>query len=86
MRYKITRRFQNSEHDPIVIGYVNTREEAEAHCTSPETSSFTCTDPAKVAYTKEMGNWFDSFTYEGDGHEHSDGDDYSYTPHQAGAG
>ena len=38
-----------------------TLEEAQEHCSDPETSSNTCTLPRKLQYTKEHGPWFDGY-------------------------
>lgn len=39
-------------------------EEAQAHCRDPETSSRTATSKAARRRTREIGEWFDSFTAE----------------------
>lgn len=39
-------------------------EEAQAHCRDPETSSRTATSKAAMRRTREIGEWFDSFTAE----------------------
>ena len=59
--YKIIRKFQNEQLEDVVILRGLTLDEAQRHCSDLETSSFTCKDPAKLEYTKVMGNWFDSY-------------------------
>ena len=41
-----------------------TREEAQEHCSDPETSSSTCTEDAGVEHTEKYGAWFDGFESE----------------------
>lgn len=38
-----------------------TLEQAQAHCSDPQTSSSTCTSSAGRARTRRMGPWFDSY-------------------------
>jgi hypothetical protein len=39
-------------------------EQAQAHCSDPETSSSTCTKAANKRRTALRGPWFDSYTEE----------------------
>ena len=39
-----------------------TLEEAQAHCSNPETSSSTCQRATNVRRTRERGEWFDGYT------------------------
>jgi len=41
-----------------------TKEEAQTHCRSPETSSGTCTSEEGIALTKEKGPWFHGYEEE----------------------
>jgi hypothetical protein len=38
-----------------------TLEEAQQHCSDPETSSSTCTSKAGKARTRRVGAWFDGY-------------------------
>jgi hypothetical protein len=38
-----------------------TLEEAQAHCSDPETSSSTCTNAAGKRRTRVLGEWFDGY-------------------------
>lgn len=61
--YKIIRRFFNP-HSPVVVKKNLTLEEAQAHCSGPETSSRTATGKNGVLRTKLHGPWFDGYTEE----------------------
>jgi len=39
-----------------------TLEQAQAHCSNPETSSSTCRKAANKRRTAQRGPWFDSYT------------------------
>lgn len=41
-----------------------TLEQAQAHCSSPETSSRTARNSRAVARTRRMGPWFEGYTEE----------------------
>lgn len=56
VRYKIIR--QRFEGRSTTVKKGLTLEEAQAHCTDPETSGSTCSDLSK------RGDWFDSYTEE----------------------
>ncbi len=57
MRYKIVRNWATRTKGKTMKNGL-TLEEAQAHCTNPETSGSTCTDLSK------RGMWFDSYTEE----------------------
>jgi hypothetical protein len=58
-RYDIVRFFQRSEREVIKRGL--TLEEAQAHCTDPETSSKTATSAEAQERTRTRGEWFDGY-------------------------
>jgi hypothetical protein len=61
-RYKIVRVYFHYARFPrrtIATGL--TLEEAQAHCSDPETSSSTCMKAANMKRTKRCGPWFDSY-------------------------
>jgi hypothetical protein len=60
-RYKIVRMYFNDDVDNEVITKGLTLEQAQAHCSDPETSSSTATSPAAVARTAANGPWFDGY-------------------------
>lgn len=62
-RYKIVR-FYRDGTPSCTIRRGLTREEAEAHCSDPETSSRTATSSTARARTRKHGAWFDGFTTE----------------------
>lgn len=62
--YEIVRFFSNTERRREIIASGLTLDEAKAHCSDPETSSRTATDPAKVEYTARVGHWFDGYEEE----------------------
>ena len=62
-RYKIQRLYFK-DHPRRTIARGLTLEEAQAHCSDPETSSSTCTSAAGKARTRRLGPWFDSYTEE----------------------
>lgn len=63
----------NGRHYDVVRFYFNrpgytrtieerlTLEEAQAHCSDPETSSSTAKSPAARARTRRLGPWFDGY-------------------------
>ena len=65
MTYEIIRFFAAQTGGRRVIERGLTLEEAQAHCSNPETSSSTCTTRQKRAYTEKVGQWFDGYTKEG---------------------
>lgn len=44
-----------------VIKTVDTIEEAQAHCSDPETSSNTCVSEKGLRLTSSIGSWFDGY-------------------------
>lgn len=58
-KYKIVRMYFKGGHRTINRGL--TLEQAQKHCSDPETSSSTCTKSAGKARTKRMGAWFDGY-------------------------
>ena len=57
--YKIIRHHFNRENEVIETGL--TLEEAQEHCSDPNTSSRTCDDETAEA---NPGTWFDGYTEE----------------------
>ncbi len=62
--YKIIRGFFSDDFDNEVIDTGLSLEEAREHCSDPETSSRSCTEPELVAMTEERGPWFDGYEEE----------------------
>ena len=59
--YKIVRMYFNKPGQRRTIDTRLTLEEAQAHCSDPETSSDTCTSAASKAITRRNGAWFDGY-------------------------
>jgi hypothetical protein len=59
MSYRIVRMYMRGYSRTVKI--VNTLEEAQAHCSDPETSSSTCTKACNRARTQRCGPWFDGY-------------------------
>ena len=64
MTYKIIRGFFSDDFGNEVIETGLSLAEAREHCSNPETSSRSCTDPELVALTEERGPWFDGYEEE----------------------
>ena len=62
-KYKVQRLYRDS-HKRRTIAEGLTLEQAQAHCSDPETSSSTCTTASGKARTRRSGPWFDSYTEE----------------------
>jgi hypothetical protein len=62
MAYSIIRNYFNKPGRGRVIRRGLTLEEAQAHCSDPETSSSTATSAKASAITRRVGPWFDSYT------------------------
>lgn len=63
--YKIVRGyFHGGRRGRRVIRTGLTLEEAQHHCSDPETSSRTCKKSANVRRTAQRGDWFDGYTEE----------------------
>ena len=58
--YKIVRHYFNKNYKRTIDTRL-TLEEAQAHCSDPETSSSTCTTPQARAVTRRNGSWFDGY-------------------------
>jgi hypothetical protein len=58
-RYKIVRMYFKGGRRTILDNL--TLEQAQQHCSNPETSSSTCTSSAGRARTRRMGAWFDGY-------------------------
>ncbi len=58
-RYKIVRMYFKGGKRVVARGL--TLEEAQRHCSDPETSSRTCTKAANVRRTRQRGPWFDGY-------------------------
>ncbi len=61
--YKIIRFYQGDHPREIIAGGL-TEEEAQEHCSDPETSSSTCQLPENIQRTEEHGPWFDGYAEE----------------------
>jgi hypothetical protein len=59
-KYKIVRSYRDS-YKKRVIERGLTLEEAQEHCSNPETSSSTCTSAVGKRRTKTHGAWFDGY-------------------------
>ena len=59
--YNIVRFYQDAGIRRRVILERLTLEEAQAHCSDPETSSSTCTSKTGKARTRRYGAWFDGY-------------------------
>lgn len=66
--YRIVRFYFDSDGGARrrVIARGLTPEEAQEHCTDPETSSATCTTKVGRRRTKRVGRWFDGYECEGE--------------------
>ena len=64
MTYKIVRLYKNAGIRRRTIKRGLTLEQAQAHCSDPETSSSTAVSAAAVARTRLVGDWFDGYEAE----------------------
>lgn len=63
--YKIIRFYRdNEELNRSVVTRGLTLEQAQEHCSDPETSSKTATSPEAVERTERYGPWFDGYEEE----------------------
>lgn len=62
--YKVVRMFENDDIEKETLLRGLTKDEAQAHCNDPETSSRTATSPEALMRTEEFGAWFDGWTEE----------------------
>jgi len=63
--YRIVRLHKDNYECPVLSRGL-TLEEAQEHCSDPETSSSTCEGEAGKAYTEIHGAWFDAYEKERD--------------------
>ena len=61
--YKIIRHYFNNHIKRTILTGL-TLEQAQAHCSNPETCSYTCTDLIGKLRTKAYGPWFDGYSEE----------------------
>lgn len=61
MSYKIIRFYFNRPGYRRTIARGLTLEEAQRHCSDPETSSSTCKLPVNRRRTRQQGPWFDGY-------------------------
>lgn len=59
--YRVIRFYFRDGIKPCIIKKGLSREEAQAHCHDPETSSSTCSDAENLAHTDKWGPWFDGW-------------------------
>lgn len=62
--YKIVRMYMRSDVPNRTINTGLTLEQAQAHCSDPETSSRTATSAKARARTRARGPWFDGYEEE----------------------
>lgn len=64
--YKIVRTFQDPNRSSMTVrGKTGlTLEEAQYHCSDPETNSKTATRAVNRRYTAKVGPWFDGYDVE----------------------
>jgi hypothetical protein len=58
--YKIVRMYFGSTPNRTIKRNL-TLEQAQAHCSDPQTSSSTCTSAVGKRRTRELGPWFDGY-------------------------
>lgn len=61
--YKITRLYRDSNRRATIKTGL-TLDQAQKHCSDPETSSSTCTTTQGKGHTLSYGPWFDSYNQE----------------------
>jgi hypothetical protein len=59
--YKIIRKFQSDLVEDQELQGGLTLEQAQEHCSDPETSYRTCTSQEGKERTEQFGPWFDAF-------------------------
>ena len=62
MTYKIVRMYFDRNVPRRTIKRGLTLEEAQAHCSDPQTSSSTCTTSEGRRRTRQYGPWFDGYS------------------------
>lgn len=62
-QYVIKRFYRDNErlNGTIVFRSYMTLEQAQEHCSNPESSSETCTSAEGIERTKQHGPWFDGY-------------------------
>lgn len=61
MKYRVIRFYYNKPGRHRVIYSGLTLEQAQEHCSNPETSSKTCKTSQAKAITRRNGPWFDGY-------------------------
>jgi hypothetical protein len=59
--YRVVRLYRDAKIRRRVIDTGLTLEEAQRHCSDPETSSSTCTGKTARARSRRVGAWFDAY-------------------------
>ncbi len=59
--YSIVRFFYKTNSKRVIKRGL-TLEQAQEHCSHPETSSKTCQSAEKIRYTNKVGAWFDGYS------------------------
>jgi len=59
--YNIVRFYKDARQSRRLIRQRVTLEEAQRHCSDPETSSSTCVGRVSKARTRALGPWFDGY-------------------------
>jgi hypothetical protein len=78
-RYKVQRLYFRKPGVKRTIKSGLPVEQAQAHCSNPETSSSTCRLAVNTRRTRQHGPWFESYTEEEGGHRMTDTQDSSVT-------
>lgn len=60
-KYKIVRLYKDSYRKRVIRRKL-TLEDAQAHCSNPETSSSTATGSTAKSRTRRVGAWMDTYT------------------------
>ena len=60
--YKVVRYYERGGGIRRTIQTGLTLEQAQAHCSDPETSARTCTQAINKRRTRQRGFWFDGYT------------------------
>ena len=61
--YRIVRLHKDNNRRPVLLEGL-TLEEAQEHCSDPETSASTCEEEEAKEYTERHGAWFDAYEEE----------------------
>jgi len=59
--YKVIRFYESAGIRRRTIATGLTKDEAIKHCSNPQTSSSTCTNPIGIQRTNRVGRWFDGW-------------------------